>query len=224
MSADFPAREPNGHPATIEDLQTRPHAPPPVLEAALDGPPPETVERVRRSPAATKLRILLGCHDVAAHARRVRGLATFGKTTGAVLLGLVLGVLAGVGVFGAVYENPERDVLRYSADNWTYTYYIKGKTATQVEYDYYLATHSNMTTALSAAVAAGLGVLAVVLFALRLLGRRPATGPPAGGVDEQIAAIVRDHPDAVREWGGPSVLREPALVREILRIEEKGGR
>jgi hypothetical protein len=40
-------------------------------------------------------------------------------------------------------------------------------------------------------------------------------------LDEQIRAIVHDHPDRVRTWGGPAVLRMPELVEEVLRVEEE---
>jgi hypothetical protein len=43
-------------------------------------------------------------------------------------------------------------------------------------------------------------------------------------LEEQIKAIVQDHPELVASWGGPAVLREPELVEEVLRIEESGKR
>jgi hypothetical protein len=229
MSADFPSHDPNGQrPAPELELQEYPNVlpplPPPTAAAPLvEAPPAEVVERVRRSPAVTKLRILLRCHDVAAGARNARTFGRAAKAVGVVLIGLVLGGLAGLGVFAAIYDNPEREAQRYTNDGWSYTYYVKGEKVSQQQYDYYLATNSNFATAMTAAVAAGLVVLTLFVAPLWLRGRK-AESAPAGGVDEQIAAIVRDHPEAVREWGGPSVLREPELVREILRIEEKGGR
>ena len=239
MSADFPSSDPNGRrtatgseprPAPVEDLQTSPSpaGPPPIppmsSEPLANGPPPEALGRVRRSPAATKLRILLRCHDVAARARGVRALVRLGRGAAVILLGAVLGVLAALGVFAAVYDNPEQYAQRYYDPNTgAYTYFIKGENVSQQRYDYFLATGSNLTTAVSAATAVGLMVLALFAGSLSLRVRRPEPSA-AGGVDEQIAAIVRDHPEAVREWGGPSVLREPYLVAEILRIEEKNGR
>ncbi len=236
MSADTPSRDPNGRrtatgpeprPAPVEDFQLRlaPAAPPPIPpEPLADGSLPDALERVRRSPAATKLRILLRCHEVAARSRRVRELFRLGRGAGVIALGAVLGVLAALGVFAAVYDDPEQYAQRYFDPNTAgYTYFIKGENVTQQRYDYFLATGSNLTAAVSAAVVVGLAVLAVFAASLLVRGRRPEPAAP-GGVDEQIAAIVRDHPEAVREWGGPSVLREPYLVAEVLRIEEKNGR
>jgi hypothetical protein len=40
-------------------------------------------------------------------------------------------------------------------------------------------------------------------------------------MQEQINAIVAGHPQAVQEWGGPSVLRQPELVAELIRIAER---
>ncbi len=147
-----------------------------------------------------------------------------GKVAAVVLLASALGVLAGLGVFVAAYDNPEQYAQRYYDPNtYVYTYYVKSATVNQQQYDYFLATNSNFTTAISLAIAVGLAVPVLLVGLMWLRGRRPEP-PPVGGVDEQIAAVVRDHPEAVREWGGPSVLREPELVAEILRIEEKSGR
>ena len=64
------------------------------------------------------------------------------------------------------------------------------------------------------------GVVFGLILCWFLFGRRrkPVRGE---GVHEQIAAIVSDHPDAVREWGGAWVLGNPSLVAEILRLEER---
>ena len=154
----------------------------------------------------------------------MRALVRLGKGAAVILLGAVLGVLAGLGVFAAVYDDPEQYTQHYRDPGTdTHTYFIKGANASQQQYDYFLATHSNLTTAVSAAVAVGLAVLAVFAGSLVLRARRPEP-MTAGAVDEQIAAILCDHAEAVRDWGGPSVLREPHLVAEILRIEEKNGR
>ncbi|HVS40196.1 MAG TPA: hypothetical protein VMS17_31855 [Gemmataceae bacterium] len=237
MSADQPPSDPNHRRATTgsesrpilaEDLQLAPSAPapppiPPITPALANGAPPEILDRVRRSPLATKLRLLLRCHELAARTRRLRAWIRFGTNTAVISLGVVLGVLAGLGVFFAVYDNPEQYTQSYfDRSTYTYTYFVKGQNKTQQEYDYFLATHSNLSTAVAAAIAVGLAVVAVFAGSLLLRSRR--LQPPAVGVEEQIAAIVSDHADAVRDWGGPSVLREPHLVAEVLRIEEKNGR
>jgi hypothetical protein len=221
-------RPPAGRPGPTvngEDVQTRPDAlrpspavaaPPPAREAAADVGP-----RVRLSPVVVKLRVLLRCHAVAARARRTAFLFRLAASAGVVLLGLVLGALAGFGVFWAVYNNPNQYAQSYPDYGQT-TYYVKGARVSQQEYDYFLATESNLGTAVTAAVAAGLGVLVVFVGSLWLRGRKP-TPTPDGGADEQAAAIVRDHPEEVRTWGGPPVLRRPELVAEVLRIEERGG-
>jgi hypothetical protein len=209
------------------DIQARPDAPRPlsafgesahVREAA--GRPADSGERVRPSPLVVKLRVLLRCHAVAARARRTAFQVRLAASAGVVLLGVALGVLAGFGVFGAVYNHPEIYAQSYSDYNQS-TYYVKGARVTQQEYDYFLATESNLTTAVTAAVAGGLAVLAAFVGSLWLRGRKPAPTPD-GGADEQAAALVRDHPDEVRVWGGPPVLRQPELVAEVLRIEERG--
>ena len=144
-----------------------------------------------------------------------------GRGAAVILLGAVLGALAGLGIFAAVYDNPDQYAQRYYDPNSSaYTYFVKGENVTQQRYDYFLATGSNLTSAASASVVVGLTVLAVFVASLWLRGRR--VEPDASGVEEQIAAIVRDHPEAVREWGGPSVLREPYLVAEgacVLKIK-----
>ncbi len=216
MSAESPSSDPNGRrPAAAEDLQLAPTEPLPVPPEPLsDGPSLDALERVRRSPAATKLRILLRCHEVAARTRRVREWIRMGRGAAVILLGAVLGALAGLGIFAAVYDNPDQYAQRdYDPNSSAYTYFVKGENVTQQRYDYFLATGSNLTSAASASVVVGLTVLAVFVASLWLRGRR--VEPDASGVEEQIAAIVRDHPEAVREWGGPSVLREPYLVAEV---------
>jgi hypothetical protein len=224
------ARPPAGRPGPTvngQDIQTRPDAPHPS-SAFGERPPPAreaaagAAEHVRLSPVVVKLRVLLRCHAVAARARRAAFLLRLAASAGVVLLGLVLGALAGFGVFWAAYNNPSQFAQSYPDYEQT-TYYVKGARVTQQEYDYFLATQSNLGTAVTAAVAAGLGVLAVFVGSLWLRGRKPAPAPD-GGADEQAAAIVRDHPEEVRTWGGPPVLRRPELVAEVLRIEERGGR
>jgi hypothetical protein len=58
-------------------------------------------------------------------------------------------------------------------------------------------------------------ILACVLWSL--LGRGRGVPVP---IDEQIQSIIHNHPERVRAWGGPAVLRMAELVEEILRGEE----
>ena len=210
--------------ANGEHVQTRPDAPrpPEAVAAAPPTPGAGAGAPLRPSPVVVKLRVLLRCHAVAARARRAAFLARFAAGAGVVLLGLVLGALAGFGVFWAAYNRPEIYAQSYPEYDET-RYYVKGAQVSRQQYDYFLATESNLGTAATAAAAAGLGVLAVFVGSLWLRGRKPAPAPD-GGAEDQAAAVVRDHPDEVRVWGGPPVLRRPELVAEVLRIEERGGR
>jgi hypothetical protein len=187
--------------------------------AVLAGP---DADRFRQSSVVTKLRVLLRCHAAVRRAARLRLLARAAAFLAAVLAGAALGTLLGVGVFWAVYDDPFRHAQSYR-DAFTTTYYIRGRQASRQEYDYFLATNSNHPQALMAAIPAGLvlglAVPGVVGLVLLVRGRKP---PVHAALEDQIAAIVNGHPDAVHRWGGPSVLREPEMVAEVVRIEEAG--
>jgi hypothetical protein len=138
-----------------------------------------------------------------------------------VLAGAALGTLLGTGVFWAIYDDPFRHVQSYNAGFGPT--YVRGRQASRQEYDYFLATNSNHTRAVMAAVPAGLvvglAIPSVVGLVLLVRGRR---SPVHAALEDQIKAIIDAHPDAVHRWGGPSVLREPEMVAEVVRIEEAG--
>ena len=213
-------------PAHDGDVQQYPTPPPPSLPVidiqkeppvALAGP---DADRFRQASVVTKLRVLLRCHAAVRRAARLRLLARAAVFLAAVAAGAALGTLLGVGVFWAVYDDPYRHAQSYRSGFMT-TYYIRGEQATQQQYDYFLATNSNHVTALTAAVPAGvalgLAVPGVVGLVLLVRGRKP---PVHAALEDQIAAVVNGHPEAVHRWGGPSVLREPEMVAEVVRIEE----
>jgi hypothetical protein len=207
------------HDGEVQQYPTPAPPPLPVLDVQKA---PADADRFRQSSVVTKLRLLLRCHAAVRQAARLRFLTRAAVFLAAVLAGAGLGTLLGVGVFWAVYDDPYRHVQSYR-DAFTTTYYVRGRQATRQEYDYFLATNSNHPQALMAAIPAGLvlglAIPAVVGLVLLVRGRKP---PAHAALEDQIAAIVSGHPDAVQRWGGPSVLREPAMVAELVRIEEAG--
>jgi hypothetical protein len=104
---------------------------------------------------------------------------------------------------------------------------VKGQKATLQEYDYFRQTNSNQkearNTAVPVALVVGIGAgIALCVLVWWLTRRR---GPEMSvALQEQISSIVGGHPAAVQEWGGPSVLGQPELVAEVLRIEERNAR
>jgi hypothetical protein len=209
-------------PARGDELQTEP-TPPDALPAlgVPDPRPPGGGERYRRSSVVTKLRILLRCHAVARRAALKRLLVRTAVVLAAMLAGGALGGLAGAGVFWAVYENPYRHTQAYY-DGFTTSYYVNGKKVTQQQYDYFLKSGSNDREAAAAGIAAGVAVFLAVAAGTWLATLRRGRPGPDSHLEEQIAAIVKAHPEAVQDWGGPSVLRERDLVEEVLRITEAG--
>jgi hypothetical protein len=208
-------------PAHDSDVQQYPTPALPPLPV-LDVQKAPDADRFRQSSVVTKLRVLLRCHAAVRRAARLRLLARAAIFLVAVLAGAGLGTLLGVGVFWAVYDDPFRHVQSYNAGFGT-THYVRGRQASRQEYDYFLATNSNHGRALMAAVPAGLvlglAIPGVVGLVLLVRGRKP---PVHAALEDQIKAIVDGHPDAVHRWGGPSVLREPEMVAEVVRIEEAG--
>lgn len=215
-------------PAPREELQAQPSSPQPPLPALeVRELPPGTKEaseaRFRHSSVVTKLRILRRCHAVARRDRHLLFLRRLMVLVLALFVGGGLGTMAGIGVYQGAHDYPYRHVQRYRDQFGRMTHYVRGQEVSQQQYDYYLATHDNEASATAGAIAVGLLVLAVVVaLFLVFLGRR-RTGTP-DNVKDQIAAIVKEHPEAVSAWGGPSVLYEPELVEEVLRIEESGRR
>jgi hypothetical protein len=213
------------HDGDVQQHPTPPAPPLPVLDiqkeppVALAGP---DADRFRQSAVVTKLRVLLRCHAAVRRAARLRLLARAAVFLAAMLAGAALGTLLGVGVFWAIYDDPYRHVQSYNVGFGT-TYYVRGRQASRQEYDYFLATNSNHPQALMAAIPAGLvlglAVPGVIGLVLLLRGRK---APVNAALEDQIAAIVNGHPEAVHRWGGPSVLRQPEMVAEVVRIEEAG--
>jgi hypothetical protein len=215
------------HDGDVQQHPTPPAPPLPVLDIQKEPPPvalagPDA-DRFRQSAVVTKLRVLLRCHAAARRAARLRLLARAAVFLAAVLAGAALGALLGTGVFWAVYDDPYRHVQSYRDNPWTTTYYVRGRQASRQEYDYFLATNSNQPQALMAAIPAGLilglAIPGVVGLVLLIRGRK---APVNAALEDQIAAIVNGHPEAVHRWGGPSVLRQPEMVAEVVRIEEAG--
>jgi hypothetical protein len=169
----------------------------------------------------TKLRILLRCHALARRAALKRLLTRAAVVLGAMLAGGLLGGLAGGGAFWAVYKDPQR-YARVYREGWRIEYYVKGSKVTQQEYDAFVAADSNEEAAVAAGVATGVGVFLAFSVGAWLVTRRRGAAGPDQRLEEQIAAIVKSHPEAVQDWGGPSVLRERELVEEVLRIAEAG--
>lgn len=215
------------HDGDVQQHPTPPAPPLPVLDIQKEGPSvalagPDA-DRFRQSAVVTKLRVLLRCHAAVRRAARLRLLARMAIFLAAVLAGAALGALLGTGVFWAIYDDPYRHVQSYHENPWTTTYYVQGRQASRQEYDYFLATNSNQPRALMAAIPAGLvfglAIPAVVGLVLLVRGRK---APVHAALEDQIAAIVNGHPEAVHRWGGPSVLRQPEMVAEVVRIEEAG--
>jgi hypothetical protein len=208
-------------------LQTKPDAPRTALPVFEPTPPPANViaaaRSLRRPDVLPKLWLLLRCHALAARSWWKRFILTLVVLP--VFIGL--GILTGIGVFFAVYENPRDHARSYvSKDQFgrliSQEYYIARNQVSQQEYDYYLATNSNEVRAIIGAVASGVGLsLGLLLFWLLILWRWRS--PTQAALQEQIQAIHESHGEEVRAWGGPAVLRQRGVVEELLRLEEKGG-
>lgn len=206
-------------------LQTQPDAPRTVLPVGEMATPPEGVFASRtpidaslrlHSELVPKLRVLLRTHWLVlwSHCRRIalNALLLFGCA--------ILGGFSGAGVFWMVYDDPYRHSQMYREWDGTQTYYIKGQKATRQAYDYYRANGNEFQSA-SFAVPSGI-IVGVGLFALGtwLIWRGPSAAQRI--LDDQIRTIVETNPVEVRGWGGAAVLRQRALVAEILRLEQKG--
>jgi hypothetical protein len=137
------------------------------------------------------------------------------------VVGGALGAASATAVYFAIYDPPYHHTQSYRVQGGFMEYYIDGQHVTQQQYDYFLASHSNAVGAVSAAVAVGIAVLLAVLVPLVWWFGRPNKDLHRS-LEEQIAALCKEHPDAVQAWGGPGALRERELVDEILRIVEAG--
>ncbi len=200
-------------------LQTQPDAPRTVLPVPDVVPPPLPAAvplKFRSSDLVPKLHVLLRAHWLVfwSQCRRI------GLNLAVLVVCIPLGILAGAGVFWCRYENPHRHAQIYN--NWPNptTYYIRGRQVSQQEYDYYLRSNGNEEMALVMAIPSGIA-LGAGLFALGtwLLWR---WSPAAQRIlNDQIQTIAETNPDEVRRWGGAAVLRQRALVAEILRLVQK---
>jgi hypothetical protein len=171
----------------------------------------------------TKLYLLLHAHELAAGARRWLLIRRVVLLVVSLVVAYPLGVGAGFGVHELVHDAPWRHAKSYH--NWPNgdTYYIRGREVSKQEYDYYLSTGDNEPVARAVAVPVGfvVGLLALVIFWALLRPRKPTV---LVSVEEQIAAIAKEHPEAVASWGGPGVLRVPQLIERLLDMQSRDAR
>jgi hypothetical protein len=209
-------------------LQTKPDAPRTVLPALTTAPPPanvvEAARSLRRPDVLPKLWLLQRCHTLARRDWWVGFLVTCLLLV-PVFVGL--GILTGFGVFWGVYDDPNWHTKVYETHDQfgrlvEKKFTRRGVEVSQQQYDYYRATGSNEVQATIGAVSSGIAV-SVALFIgwLVIINRWPSS--PQRALQEQIQAIHESHPEEVRAWGGPAVLRQRGVVEELLRLEEKGG-
>jgi hypothetical protein len=215
------------------NLQKEPTPPSvlPVLAIQQERPGPSLVAgeaaALRQAPVVTKLLLLLRCHQVARRTERRRWLIRLVLLVAAVAGSVALGTLVDEHVFRLYFDTPDRHTQEYR-DPWgrPNKWYVKGREVSLQEYDYFRQTYSNrgeaQTVAFAAGLAVGVGVGAVLCGLAWWLTRRKSMGMSAD-LQEQIDAIVGGHPEAVQEWGGPAVLRQPELVAELIRIAQGSG-
>jgi hypothetical protein len=195
-------------------LQTGPSPPAPRVPLEL----PPGLAPVPRSPLWTKLYFLRQAQLLASRAsQRASNLHVFGFLLG-LAVGIPLAFIAAVAVFELVYDNPHRYVDTSHDASGKDIYFVRGREVSQQEYNYFLTSQDNSTTALTLAFVAAVLILvaAAVLFWLLF---RPRPSKMAQAVEEQIGVIVRDHADAVTSWGGEWVLRVPKFVDKLLDME-----
>jgi hypothetical protein len=144
-------------------------------------------------------------------------------------VGVSIALCIGIGnaTFGYVYDPPSRTCREYRKTEFDKNadrpvdrteYYVRGEKVSQAVFDDVRSSEWRVhNQAEVAGWAAGLGTAAVIALLWTLFewfGKRRFAP-----LEEQIAAIQRDHASEVHAWGGPAVLREPAAVAEILRLE-----
>jgi hypothetical protein len=171
----------------------------------------------------TKLHILLHAHQLAASASRKLLFMRIALVALAVLVALPLGIFSGSGMYALFYEDPSRHVQSYhdwGKEGKVDRYYVKGRETSQQDHDYYLKSSGNSAVVSAFAVPFGflVGCTTVFIFWLVLRPRNPSVYVT---VEEQIAAIVKDHPEAVAAWGGVAVLRIPELIEQLLGMQAK---
>ena len=195
-------------------LQTGPTAPLPRPPLEL----PPGLAPVPRSPLWTKLYFLRQAQLLASRAAQ-RASAVHGV---GFLLGLAVGIplafVAGVAAYSVVYDNPYRYVDTSRDPSGKELYFARGREVSKQEYEYFLKSQDNSTTAVTLAFVTGVVVLVLVAVLFWLLFR-PRQSKMAQRVEEQIGAIARDHAAAVASWGGEWVLRVPKLVDKLLDME-----
>jgi hypothetical protein len=171
----------------------------------------------------TKLYLLLHAHHLAASAARRVLFWRVVLLVVALLVAVPLGGASGFGVGWLVYDYPVRDAQKYSQSSWQTTYYVQGRQVSEQEYDYYLRTNANWGLGIAAGIPTGLVVALTTLFVFWLL-LRPRKPTVFASVEEQIAAITKEHPEAVASWGGPGVLRVPQLIERLLDLQSREAR
>jgi hypothetical protein len=201
------------------ELQTNQSDPVPLLRTA-DVPDAPDLRRpavAPLSPLGKRLQVLLRVHE-AAYRAYVWAWIWWGIRA-LVVLGVAIPLCIGIGhaTFAYVYDPPSRH-LHTDQTIRGIEYFIKGEKVERAAYEY--ARNSDYRVhhqAEIAAVAAGIGAAAILALIWTLFEWcwRRKFAP----LEEQIAGIQRDHASEVTAWGGPSVLREPGAVAEILRLE-----
>jgi hypothetical protein len=205
-------------------LQKQPPEPPLAKLHYPDAmPAPPDIALPPHSTVWTKLYLLMHAHQLAASAGRRLLIWRIVLLVVSLFVAIWLGVLAGLGVGALVYQDPHR--YAQVENNWPngYTYYVRGEKVTKQQYEYYLKTGDNESVAVAAAVPVGLFVALLSLAVLWLL-LRPRKPTVFASVEEQIAAITKEHPEAVASWGGPGVLRVPQLIERLLDMQSRDAR
>jgi hypothetical protein len=200
------------------DIQARPEltTPPVTLPPLPTEPVP--VRSLCDPAVVTKLRLLARCHEAIARTALRRLFTRLGLALLLLLIAGGIGTAAGLGVFWTVYEDPIRYAQQYRDSFGNYTFYVRSQQVNQQRYDYFLRTEGNPVGAILTGLSVGFIVGAVVLSLGWLLTRSLASSP-LDALEAEVQAMSRDHPDVVASWGGATVLRQPELVEELLKIE-----
>jgi hypothetical protein len=198
--------------------------PPP--DAPADGLPPGAF-RLRTSSLRVKLALLERGHTAVANARfRRRFLMALALLATLVASGILAG-FSGAAMHALLYEPPYRRTATVYDQQGKLHYFVDDQEVDYVQYKLVQQSGSRPSRgeqrAEALSILTGIGVflllpLLIWLFLIRRIGRGVPEGPD---LEEQIAAVVRAHPAEVEAWGGPAVLRNRDLVRELLAIEDE---
>ena len=199
------------------DIQPRPDYPSPAKLPELPAAAPP-IPSVREPAVVTKLRLLARCHEAIARSRHTRLAARCAVLLAGFLVAAGIGVAVGAGVFWAMYDDPERYTQRYRDAFGNNTFYVQSVQVNQQAYDYFIKTNNNLVVTQIVSTASGLGAFALSLFLWWLFTRHLGRSRHHA-LEAEIEAMGKDHPDVVRSWGGATVLRQPELVDELLKIE-----